>query len=153
MFQGKTTTTQDTDTKNHPEHMTQIKNHWSAADRMLGKLPECSFHLINIFPEFQIPYLHFFPSYKKSWLDRNVRQSSRVHKLPSSQLNNAPIKIQFLSLLVGSAGDSTITGFPVSYLGQNAIEKCTFIETYTILKIRTCCHGRQCSYFGTVHFL
>ena len=39
---------------------TQIKNHQSIDGRMLGKLPYCSFYLINIFPEFQTPYL-FFP--------------------------------------------------------------------------------------------
>ena len=34
------------------------KNLWSANERMLGKL-ECSFYLINLFSEFQTPYLPF----------------------------------------------------------------------------------------------
>ena len=37
------------------------ENDWSADERMLGKLSDCSFYLVNLFPEFQIPYLHFFP--------------------------------------------------------------------------------------------
>ena len=44
---------------------TDKENHRSADERMLGKLPgklpDSSFYLINVFPEFQIPYLHFAP--------------------------------------------------------------------------------------------
>ena len=55
---------QDTDKENPPEHRTQDtdkENHQSVDERMLGKLLDCSFYLVNLFPEFQIPYLHFFP--------------------------------------------------------------------------------------------
>ena len=39
---------------------TDKENDQSVDERMLGKLLDCSFYLINLFPEFQIPYLHFF---------------------------------------------------------------------------------------------
>ena len=38
---------------------TDKENHWPEGERMLGKLPDCSFYLINLFPEFQTPYLYF----------------------------------------------------------------------------------------------
>ena len=92
-------------------HGTQIENHQSVDERVLGKLPDCSSYLSNIFPEFQIPYLHFFLLIKKAGLKGNIRQFVRVQNPPSFQitglLNKAPIKIQYLSLLIGSGRDSS----------------------------------------------
>ena len=94
-----------------------MENHRLVDNGMCGKLLDCSFYLINLFPEFQIhffslefqiPYVHFFPFYKrkKADLKGNIRRSVRAHNLLSSQisghLNKAPIKIQSLSLLIGS---------------------------------------------------
>ena len=50
----------NTDKESHPGHRTQIENHQSVHERMLGKLQDRSFYLINLFSEFQIPYLYFF---------------------------------------------------------------------------------------------
>ena len=90
-------------------HGTQIENHQSVDEWVLGKLPDCSSYLSNIFPEFQIPYLHFFLLIKKAGLKGNGRWSFRVHNSPSSQisshLNKLHIKIQSLSLLIGSGSD------------------------------------------------
>ena len=94
---------------------TQIQK--SLDERMLEKLPECIFYLINLFPEFQIPhllflslefqipYLHFFLIIKMAGLKGNVRWSVRVLNPSSSQLaghlNKAPIKTDHcLCLLV-----------------------------------------------------
>ena len=103
---------QDTDLKNHPEHRTQNMdkdNHWSVDERMLGKLPNCSFYLINLFPEFQISYLHFCPRIKKAGLKGHLRQSVRVHTyLPSSQLLAFWIKLPWFNsclYLWGLVGD------------------------------------------------
>ncbi|KAF6131030.1 hypothetical protein HJG60_007932 [Phyllostomus discolor] len=54
---------QDTDKENLPGHRPQIKQITSqqSDERMLGKLPDCSFYLINLFPESQIPSHTFFP--------------------------------------------------------------------------------------------
>ena len=57
VFQGETVhcpghRTQDTDEENHR----------SADERMVGKLRDCSFYLINLFPQFQIPYLYLPPT-------------------------------------------------------------------------------------------
>ena len=69
VLQGETPATQDTDKENRPGHRTQDtykENHWSADERMLGKLPDCRFYLISLFSEFQIPCLHiFFPLVKR----------------------------------------------------------------------------------------
>ena len=84
-------------------------------ERMLGKLLDCSFYLMNsnpityFFPELQTPYVHFSFPYKKVDLIWDVRWSFKIHNPPSSQitshLNKAPIKIQSLSLLIGSGSD------------------------------------------------
>ena len=61
---------QDTDKENPPEHRTQDtdkENHQSSDERMLRKLLDYSFYVINLFPKFQIPYLHFFPFNSKSF--------------------------------------------------------------------------------------
>ena len=77
---------------------------------MLGKLPGCSFYLINLFAEFQTPYLHFSSPYKKGQLEMKCKTvCSRVHTPPSSQiaghLNKVPMEIQSLSLLIVSGSD------------------------------------------------
>ena len=89
---------------------------------MLEKLLDCSSYLINLFLEFQIPHLYFlfplefqiplptlFPPYDKADLNGNVRFSVRVCNPLSFQitghLNKAPIKIESLSLLIGSSSD------------------------------------------------
>ena len=77
-----------------PGHRTQIKNHRSTQERMLGKSPD--FYLINLFPEFQIPSLHLFPPYKKGLLGYITRVFS--------ELKTASIKNQSLPLLIGSGG-------------------------------------------------
>ena len=85
---------------------TDTENDGSAGERMFGKLPDCSFYLINFFPESPIPYLHFFPLRKKAGLKGKVRWSVRGQTHPCSQitghLNKAPMKIHSLSLLTGS---------------------------------------------------
>ena len=61
-------TAQDTDKDNHPGNRTQgtdKENDWSVDERMLGKLPDCSLYLINLFPEFQTPYLPVCPLIKR----------------------------------------------------------------------------------------
>ena len=55
VLQGETVHLQDMDKEND----------LSVDERMLGKLPACSFYLINLFPEFQIPYLCFCSHKKK----------------------------------------------------------------------------------------
>ena len=47
---------------------TDKENDWAVDERMLGKLPDCSSYLSNMFPEFQPPYLHFSSPYKKGRL-------------------------------------------------------------------------------------
>ena len=81
----------------------QIENHWSVDERMFGEMLDCSLYLINLFPEFQIPYLHFFLLTEKAGLRGYVR--GNVHNPPPSQiashLNKVPITIQSLSLHIG----------------------------------------------------
>ena len=76
---------------------------------MLGKSLSCSFYLINFFPEFPTPYLHFSSPYEKGWAKMMCKVVFRVHNPPSSQiaglLSNVPIKTQSLSLFTGSGSD------------------------------------------------
>ena len=106
-----------------PGHRTEAKNFPVVSqqdERMLGNLLDCSFNLINFFPEFQILYLHFLPQFqtpylpfffliKKTGLKRKVKWSVRIHSPPSSlnvsRLNKVPIKIQSLSLFTGLGGN------------------------------------------------
>ena len=78
----------------------------------------CSFYLINLFPEFQIPCLHFCPPYKKAGLKGNVKQSFRVHNPLSSQitvhLNKAHIfnpQLCLLDLVVTGSMNTNFSSF------------------------------------------
>ena len=57
---------------------TQVKNHRSPGERLLGKVAGCSCPLSNLFPEFQIPHLHFSLLIKKAGSQGNLGQSVRV---------------------------------------------------------------------------
>ena len=89
-----------------PPPRTQIKTHRSADERMLGKLPDCSFYLINLFPEFHTPPpTLFFFLIKKVGLKWNVRQSSGASfSQIAGHLNEVSIRIPSLSLLIGPSG-------------------------------------------------
>ena len=91
-------------------HGTQIKK--MMGQRMKGcsgKLPDCSFYLINFFPESQIPYLHFFPLRKKAGLKRKVRwsvrgQTHRVLRSPAIWIKR-PWRFNPCLCLLGLVGD------------------------------------------------
>lgn len=109
-------------TSYYPGHRTQTKNFSVIGqydERMVGNLLDCNFYLVNLFPEFQIPYLHFLPEFqslylpffsliKKTGLTWKVRWSIKIHNPPSSiasHLNQVPIMIQSLSFLTGFGGN------------------------------------------------
>ena len=64
---------------------TKVKNYQSTGERILGKLQDCNFYLINLFPEFQTPYPHF-SSYKKGRFEMRGKSVFRIHNLASSPI-------------------------------------------------------------------
>ena len=135
---GRQYATQDTDKENHPGHRTQLKEitgqwtkgcegyRWTAAFIWLTSFLNSKSLTYTFFPlEFQTPYLPFL-LIKRAGLKWNLRWSLRVYNLLSSQitghLNKIPIKIQSLSLLIGSGGDRKHEWMPtflVSHSGDS----------------------------------
>ena len=78
---------QDTDEENHPGtgHRTQIENHWSMDERILGNCQTAAFTWLTSFLNSK-PLPTLFPPYKKASLIGNVRWSARVHNALSSQM-------------------------------------------------------------------
>ena len=64
---------------------------------------------MTLFPEFQTPYLHFPSPYRKGWLEMEWERVCEAAQPADTQtagpVNEAPTRIQSLSLAIGSGDD------------------------------------------------
>ena len=126
---------------------------------MLGKLPDCRFYLINLFPEFQIPYVHFFPLnsklltctflllIKRVGLKWNLRPSVRVQTIIfsdcqpsaySTHKESIPVSAYWVWQVTGST-HARVSGFktniPSLHLSRFLFSHCQYLQLilYTYL--------------------